>query len=335
MAFTACSSPIAKTEPKNEGGKGKVVLVTHDDFKLPENLIKELKEKEGINLVISKLGSGPKLVSALALRKNNPVGDLVFGLATNDMGRVAQEGFIDPTEIKVPAEFKKFMIPSVTGAVPMDRGDVCVNIDTKWFAKKKLAEPQNFKDLTKPEYKGLFVTIDPQKTTGFGFLAATIAKFPNTGWEDYWKALKANDTKVDGGWTEAYTVDFTAGGGNGKFPIVVSYSTSPAFTVNKEVTETSTKALLDTCYLQSEFAGVLKNAKNPVGARKVIEWLASEKVQAAFPDNMYVNPINTKVTLPKSFNFVKIAPNPLTISPEEVAKESASWLKTWNGIMKG
>ena len=63
--------------------------------------------------------------------------------------------------------------------------------------------------------------------------------------------------KIDAGWEDAYTVDFTQGGGNGDRPIVVSYSSSPPFTVPKGGGKPTTSALLGTCFRQVEYAGVL------------------------------------------------------------------------------
>jgi thiamine transport system substrate-binding protein len=54
----------------------------------------------------------------------------------------------------------------------------------------------------------------------------------------------ANGTKLVDGWSQAYEVDFTQGGGKGDRPIVLSYDSSPAFTVADGTSATS--ALLDT-----------------------------------------------------------------------------------------
>ena len=42
-----------------------------------------------------------------------------------------------------------------------------------------------------------------------------------------------NGAKLTAGWSDAYEVDFTQGGGNGDRPIVLSYDSSPAFTVER------------------------------------------------------------------------------------------------------
>ena len=52
----------------------------------------------------------------------------------------------------------------------------------------------------------------------------------------------ANGAKVTAGWSDAYEVDFTAGGGNGDRPIVLSYASSPPFTIPKGGDEPTTSA---------------------------------------------------------------------------------------------
>ena len=81
----------------------------------------------------------------------------------------------------------------------IDYGDVCVNVDHRWFAAKHLAEPTTFEDLAKPEYKDLLVVESPETSSpGLAFLLGTIAHFGDDHWQDYWKSLRDNGVKVDG-----------------------------------------------------------------------------------------------------------------------------------------
>ena len=57
---------------------------------------------------------------------------------------------------------------------------------------------------------------------------ATVASFGENGWHDYWSNLRKNDVRVVDGWEQAYETDFTAGGGSGDQPLVVSCATDPA-----------------------------------------------------------------------------------------------------------
>ena len=205
---------------------------------------------------------------------------------------------------------------------PVDYSDVCVNVDDAWFAAEKIPPPKTLEDLTEPAYKDLFVT--PGATTsspGLAFLLATISA-EGDGWQEYWKKLMANGAKVTSGWTDAYEVDFTAGGGKGARPIVTSYSSSPPFTIAEGKTRPPTRALLDTCFRQVEYAGVLKGSENPKGMQKFIDFMLERKFQAAIPDNMYVYPVDRSVPLPKTWTkYAPVAPDPLTVDPDEVSRE--------------
>ena len=127
------------------------------------------------------------------------------------------------------------------------------------------------------------------------FLLSTIAEYGEDGWQDYWTDLLANGAKVVDGWEDAYYGDFTAGSETGTRPIVVSYDSSPAFTVSDGVTTTA--ALLDTCFRQVEYAGVLKGAANPDLAHRFIDFILSTEVQQANAEQGVDAPVSTAVTL--------------------------------------
>ncbi len=59
-------------------------------------------------------------------------------------------------------------------------------------------------------------------------------------------------------------------------------------------------------------AGVTANAKNPEGARKLLEWLSSEGVQTAYTHGTFESPINTKAKAdPIVQAWGKFTPSPL------------------------
>ncbi|MEZ5199820.1 MAG: thiamine ABC transporter substrate-binding protein [Micropruina glycogenica] len=173
----------------------------------------------------------------------------------------------------------------------IDFGDVCVNAGKNWFKAKNLAIPATLDDLAKPAYKNLLVVENPASSSpGLAWLTATVGAKGNPGYLDYWASLNNNGVKVVKGWTEAYSTEFSGSSGKGSRPLVVSYSTSPAFEVPKGSKESNTTALLETCFRQVEYAGVIKGAQNQVGAQKFIDFMLSKQVQADIPGQMYSLP---------------------------------------------
>ena len=313
-----------------------VVLVTHDSWYLPKKLVAQFEQQTGYHLVVRASGDAGKLTNKLVLTQSNPTGDVAFGVDNTFASRaLAHDVFAAYTPADLPAGVSDYDLEGDAGEhlTPVDHANVCVNVDTTWFAAHHLAAPQTLDDLTKPAYKGLFVT--PGATTsspGMAFLLATIAAYGDT-WPDYWAKLMANDTEIADGWSQAYEVEFTQGGGHGKKPIVLSYDSSPAFTLDDDGKDSTTKALLDTCFGSTEYAGVLDGAKNVPGAEAFIEWLVSPAVQAALPDSMYVFPVADGTTLPPAWaKFAQLPDKPFSISPNEIDDNRDEWLQQWSDV---
>jgi thiamine transport system substrate-binding protein len=336
--LTASCSLVGGGDDSGDDSK-KVVLVTHESFVMSKKLQKQFEDESGYDLVIKASGDAGALTNKLVLTKDDPTGDAVFGIDNTFGSRAIDEGVLAPYAAKLPDGASDYVLAGDTqpdgghALTPVDTGNVCVNIDDTWFADKGIPEPRTLEDLVKPEYKDLFVT--PGATTsspGLAFLLATIAAFGEDGWQDYWSRLMANGTKLTQGWSDAYEVDFTQGGGNGDRPIVLSYDSSPAFTLDGKG-GTTTSALLDTCFRQVEYAGVLAGAHNPDGARALVDFMLSQPFQEALPDAMYVFPVDSSVALPEDWaSFARQPEHPFTVDPAQIAAHREEWLRDWSDI---
>ena len=331
LALTGCSTP-ASTEPQP------LVLVTHDSFALSEGILDTFTEQTGIPVTVQSAGDAGQLVNTLVLTKDSPLGDVVFGIDNTFASRAVQNGVLaDYASKDLTSAEDQYLLPAGQGReqlTPIDNGDVCVNVDHEWFAEKGIAEPVTLEDLIKPEYKDLFVTEAANSSSpGLAFLLATIAAFGEDGWQDYWTALMANGVKIDAGWSDAYYVDFSGPSSEGDRPIVVSYASSPPFEVAEGATVAPTGALLDTCFRQTEYAGVIAGTKNEAGAQQLVDFLLSTVVQDDIPESMYVYPVSAKATLPESFvKFAKIAENPFVVTPADIDANRETWLAEWAAI---
>lgn len=225
---------------------------------------------------------------------------------------------------------------------PIDTGDICVNYDKKYFADKKLSPPSSFADLIKPEYKNLLVTENAATSSpGLGFLLGTAAQYGDEGWQDYWKKLKDNGVKVVDGWEQAYNQDFSGSAerqeGQGERPLVVSYASSPPVEVlyaKPQPTEAPTGVATGTCFRQTEFAGLLKGAKNEAGGKALLDFLISKKFQEDMPLNMFVNPVAKDAKLPELFTkFGATVTETHDVAPEKISKNREQWVKTWSSLV--
>jgi thiamine transport system substrate-binding protein len=334
---TACSVLGEQDDEPHQdnGGRGTVVLVTHESFKLPQRVERRFEEESGYDLQTRAAGDAGTLTTKLVLTKDNPTGDAAFGIDNTFASRAVDEGVFADLDVGLPAGVEKYALDGHAADVlaPIDNGNVCVNVDQTWFADHDLQPPTSFEDLTDPAYRGLFVTPSALSSSpGLAFLLATIAAYGDE-WPDYWERLMGNDTLVVDGWEDAYFGDFTQGGANGSRPIVLSYDSSPAFTLTDDGSST-TSALLDTCFQQVEYAGVLEGADNPEGARALIEFLLSDTVQRELPESMFVFPVVAGVKLPPAWEKHAEQPaSPYRLDPAEIAANREAWLEKWRDIV--
>jgi len=201
-----------------------------------------------------------------------------------------------------------------------------------------VAPPQTLDDLRLPAYKNLLVVENPTMSSpGLVFMLATIAKYGADGWQAYWKDLRANGVKVDDGWTQAYSTDFSGSSGKGAYPLVVSYGSSPPAEVlaaDPQPAEAPTGVMTSSCFRQIEFVGVLKGTKHAKEAGQLIDFLLSKAFQEDMPLNMYVYPVLPDAALPDAFTKYAVVPTaPLSMSPKDIADNRDRWIDEWTNVV--
>lgn len=318
-------------------GGGVVRLLTHDSFNISDSVLEAFTAETGLTVEVLRQGDAVAMVNKAILTRENPEGDVLFGIDSNTLTRALDE---DLFAVHRPAALDRvddaFELDPEGRVTPVDHGDVCLNYDVAHFATSGLAPPTSLEDLTEPEYRDLTVVQNPATSTpGLAFLLATVATFGDTddGWLDYWSRLRDNGVLVTDGWEEAYVGAFSGGSGEGDRPIVVSYASSPPYEVaNAESppAEAPTAVVESSCFRQVELAGVLQNAANPEGAAKLVDFLLSETFQSDIPEQMYVYPVLDGVALPEAFTtYASVPADSLTMPAEDIAANRERWVQAW------
>jgi thiamine transport system substrate-binding protein len=312
-----------------------ITLVTHDSFAVSKPVLASFTKQTGIKVKILQSGDAGAALNQVILTKSNPIGDVFFGVDNTFLSRALDAGVFTkyaPAALStVPAEYQLDPSHRLT---PVDHGDVCINYDKRWFAKQDLAVPKTLDDLTKPAYKGLLVVENPATSSpGLAFQLATIARYGDDGWRAYWSKLRDNDVKVDDGWESAYDGDFSQGANHGTRPLVVSYASSPPAAVYYSKPQPKTSpigTMLDSCFRQVEFAGVIKGTEHPAAARQLVDFMLSERFQADVPLQMFVFPVRKGTPLPAVFTkFAQVAPKPLTLPAADISAHRDAWIEQW------
>ena len=322
-----------------------VVVLTHDSFAMPEQVLEAFEESSGYKLEILRSGDAGQMVNQAVLSKHNPLGDVLYGVDNTFLSRALDAEIFAPYESPLLANVPAAFIPDEHYRVtPIDFGDVCLNYDIAYFEANELPLPESLGDLTEPEYAGLLVAENPATSSpGLAFLLATIAEFGHVGettFLDYWRALADNDLLVVDGWTDAYYGEFTVGSrGLGQRPLVVSYASSPPAEViygEDPAAGAVTGAITgdNMCYRQIEYAAVLDGAANPEGATKFIDFMLSPAFQAAMPLNMFVFPVVEGIVLPEAFTkYAEIPANPASLAPALIEDQREEWIQAWAEVM--
>ncbi|MEC3980113.1 thiamine ABC transporter substrate-binding protein [Amycolatopsis sp. H20-H5] len=319
-----------------QAGKA-VTLVTHDSWAAPQEVLDAFEKQSGIKITVLKQGDAGALTNKLVLTKANPIGDVAYGVDSTFASRALTEGVFESyTSPEADRGPQRYSIDPEHRLSAVDLGDVCVNVDTGYFATKGLAAPASYDDLADPKYKDLTVVESPATSSpGLAFLLGTVAKYGEQGWQGYWTKLKANGVKTVSGWEEAYTKDFSGSSGKGTKPIVVSYASSPAAEIGDDG-KPRTKAIASTCYRQVEYAGVLAGGKQAENARKVVDFLLSQQFQVTVPSNMYVYPARQGVELPAGWAAAApLPPQPASLAADKVQAGREQWIGQWRSLLEG
>ena len=320
-----------------------ITVVTHDSFALSKQVLRSFERTSGINVRILRSGDAGEAVNSAILTKDHPLGDVLYGVDTTFLSRALGAGIFETYRPDALAAVDPELVTGTQGRVtPVDRGDVCINVDNAWFADRSLAVPTSIDDLTKPKYRSLLVVENPATSSpGLAFLLTTIDRY-GSGWRDYWQRLRDNDVEVVNGWETAYNGSFSAGGGGGDRPLVVSYASSPAaavFYAEPDPTGATPErapvgTILDGCFRQVEYVGVLRGTEHERAARRFVDFMLSRRVQEDIPLQMFVFPARGDAHLPDVFRkFAEIPAHPATVAPKRIEQHRERWIDAWTDVV--
>ena len=323
----------------------RVVVLTHDSFAMTEEALAAFEEHTGVTVEILRSGDAGQMVNQAILSKNNPLGDVLYGVDNTFLSRALGAEIFAPYESPELQYVNVEFIPDDTYRVtPVDFGDVCLNYDIAYFEENDLNLPGSLGDLLLPAYRGLLVAENPATSSpGLAFLLATIAEYGVEGeftYLDYWQALYDNDILVVDGWTDAYYGEFkVAGRDTGSRPMVVSYASSPPaevlYSENPDAGAITGAIVEDNmCFRQIEYVGILAGAANEEGARQFVDFMLSPAFQEELPLNMFVFPAREDIMLPEVFaEYALIPENPAHVDPAEIEAKREEWIQGWMEVM--
>jgi thiamine transport system substrate-binding protein len=315
-------------------------VVTHDSFTYTESVMEQFTADTGITVEVLPSGDAGAMLNQSILSRENPLGDVMFGVDNTFLGRALENDIFVPYESPLLEDVSEdFILDEEHRVTPIDYGDVCLNYDVAYFEENDLEVPESLLWLTEPTYSGLLVVENPATSSpGLAFLLATIAEFGVEGdytYLDFWADLVANDVLVVDGWESAYYGAFSIYAEDDPHPLVVSYASSPpaeVFFADPAPETAPTGALVgdNMCFRQIEFAGILEGTENLEAAQQFIDFLLSVPFQEDMPLNMFVFPVNPEAELPEVFTeYAAVPEHPAVVSSADIDEHREEWIEAW------
>ena len=319
----------SKTEPNNSGAKSTLTVYTYDSFTSewgPGPKVKEAFEKNcHCELKFVALEDGVSLLSRLKLEGKNTKADIVLGLDTNLTADARATGLFAKHGTKMTGS----SLPSTWA------DDTFLPYDFGYFAfvydKTKLKNPpKSLKELVESSDAPKIIIQDPRTSTpGLGLLL-WVKKVYGDKADEAWEKLAPRIVTVSKGWSEAYGLFL-----KGEAPMVLSYTTSPAYHIIAEKKDNFAAAKFsEGHYQQIEVAGIVASSKQPKLAKQFLTFMLSEEFQSIIPANNWMFPAALPADkLPKAFKTL-IDPTPaLLFAEDDVAKNRKAWVKEWQNVL--
>ncbi|MCV9997962.1 thiamine ABC transporter substrate binding subunit [Pararhizobium sp. YC-54] len=267
------------------------------------------------------VADGVELLTRLKLEGASSKADIVLGLDTNLVSEAKATGLfaphgIDTSAVKVPGGFVDDTF------VPYDYGHFAVIYDTQVMKEP----PKSLKELVEGDPNQKIVIEDPRTSTpGLGLLLWVKSVYGDEA-AAAWAKLKDRVLTVTPGWSEAYGL-FT----KGEAPMVLSYTTSPAYHMVAESTDRYQAATFsEGHYIQIEVAGMTKAATDPALAKEFLAFVTGPEFQSIIPTTNWMMPVAaTKEPLPEAFSKLVTPEKTFLMSSDEVAANRKAWIDEW------
>lgn len=275
----------------------------------------------GCDLKFVGVEDGAALLGRLKLEGSRSSADVILGLDTSLVTEAQQTGLLKPHGLNLDAiDFALSWSDPVF--IPYDFGYFGFVYDSEKLANP----PTSLRALVNQPQGPRIIIQDPRTSTpGLGLLL-WVRKIFGDNDMSAWAALSPRIVTVTKGWSEAYGLFL-----EGEAPMVLSYTTSPAYHRHVEQTDQYRVAMFEEGhYQQVEVAARLAHSAQPELAKDFLQFLLSDEVQAILPTSNWMLPaVHTEQALPEAFRDDELPRTSLSFEPSEVSTERRHWIKRW------
>lgn len=325
LLFAALLPALSTAEPAQV-----LNVYTHPSFAAewgPGPAVKQAFEEQcdcALNYTV--LESGGDILQRLRLEGSSTSADVVLGLDTATMEAARQTGLLAPhtltlNNLALPVDWQDDTF------VPYDWGYFAFVYDTELLPEP----PASLEELVNAPDDLKIIIQDPRTSTpGLGLLLWVHAVYGDDA-HAKWQQLSGKVLATTQSWSDGYFSLFM----NGEAPMILSYSTSPAYHMAVDNTDRYQAARFEEGhYLQVEVAALVKSSKNQALGREFMEFMLSPAFQRHIPlKNVMYPAIDLGDELPEVFDRLIHPSKALFLEPAEVARERRSLVNAWLDAM--
>jgi thiamine transport system substrate-binding protein len=329
-----CTKESNKNQQKSiKKSSQELTIYSYDSFVeswgLGPKIIPEFEKKFKCKVKLVGCGDAGQLLNKIIKEKENPTADVVVGIDNTYLEKALSENILQTFEPENLSNIKKSLLFDKTSSLsPYDYGYFAFVYNSETIKNP----PVTFGEMQDPKWEKNFIFIDPRTSSvGNGLLLWSIAAFGENGYGHFWKSMKQNILTTPASWGDAYNM-FLAG----EAPIVLSYSTSPAYHIENDSTY-KYKAFIpqEGGFMQIEGCGIISKCKHPNLSKEFVNYMLSDQVQKFIPETQWMYPSNSNIKLPESFDNLPLPTKILNknINLKIINENSEKWIKRWIKIM--
>jgi thiamine transport system substrate-binding protein len=307
-----------------------LLVYSYDAFpEALETLIVEHFEIEyNVTATLERFQDTGAVYNQVWVERSNPQADVVIGLDNTYVGRALEGQLFQAYRPEGADRIREdIILDPEYRLTPFDWGHIVLNYDSEALPDP----PSTWEELLDPRLRESIVLMNPATSSpGRNFLLLTIAEHGEDGYLDFWEQIRPNILTITAGWSEGYGL-YT----QGEAPIALSYETSPAYHIEYEDTTRYKNLILDgKGYGQVEVAGITSGAPNLANAKRLMDFILTNRFQQEIPLNQFMYPAVDGVALPAAFEQLEKADETVFIPVDRVDANFEQWLSDWQAVMQ-
>lgn len=328
MLAAVAPAVLLGPSPSAAGEPPQLVVYTYNSFVSewgPGPRIEEAFEAEcGCDLRLIGVDDGVAILSRLRLEGSATQADVILGIdlnliaETRATGLVAPHG-LPPIELDLPVDWTDDTF------VPYDWGFFAFVYDSEAMAEP----PDSLRALVEDSDVEILIQDPRVSTPGLGLLLWMRHVFGDDA-AAAWQALRPRIVTVSRGWSEAYGLFL-----EGEAPMVLSYTTSPAYHEIVEGTDRYRAALFEEGhYVQVEVAAMVAGTDQPALAQRFLAFVLSPGFQDVIPTTNWMFPVITpEAGLPDAFARLVRPDRALIVDSQTIFENRRAWVDEWLDAM--